>query len=56
MDFILSQPADLAKAVISQALRHIPMSVRSWIKAADLENELKAKKKVFKKVIVNFHT
>ncbi|KAG8199374.1 hypothetical protein JTE90_011834 [Oedothorax gibbosus] len=45
------QPADLAKAVISQALRHIPMSVRSWIKAADLETELKAKKKVFKKAL-----
>ncbi|GFS30001.1 pre-mRNA-processing factor 6 [Trichonephila inaurata madagascariensis] len=47
------QPADLAKAVISQALRHIPMSVRSWIKAADLETELKAKKKVFKKALAH---
>ncbi|GIY90401.1 pre-mRNA-processing factor 6 [Caerostris extrusa] len=45
------QPSDLAKAVISQALRHIPMSVRCWIKAADLETELKAKKKVFKKAL-----
>lgn len=45
------QPADLAKSVIAQALRHIPTSVRSWIKAADLENELKAKKKVYKKAL-----
>ena len=43
------QPNDQAKAVITQAVRHLPQSVRIWIKAADLEKELKAKKKVFRK-------
>ena len=31
--------------VIAQAARHIPTSVRIWIKAADLETETKAKMK-----------
>ncbi|KAL3184787.1 hypothetical protein MRX96_005887 [Rhipicephalus microplus] len=45
------QPTDLAKAVIAQAVRQIPNSVRLWIKAADLETELKAKKRVFRKAL-----
>jgi len=46
------QPGDQAKAVVTQAVRHLAGSVRIWIKAADLEIELKAKKKVFRKGIV----
>lgn len=42
---------DLAKAIIAQAVRHIPTSVRVWAKAADLESETKAKKKVFRKAL-----
>lgn len=45
------QPIDTAKAVIAQAARHIPHSVRIWIKAADLECELKAKRRVFRKAL-----
>jgi len=37
------QPPDTARAVIAQAVRHIPTSVRVWIKAADLEDETKGK-------------
>ena len=48
---VLQQPGDQAKAVVTQAVRHLPGSVRIWIKAADLETELKAKKKVFRKGI-----
>lgn len=44
------QPPDAARAVIAQAVRHIPASVRVWIKAADLEDEVKAKRRVFRKV------
>lgn len=45
------QPIDTAKAVIAQAARHIPTSVRIWIKAADLESETKAKRRVFRKAL-----
>lgn len=45
------QPPDTSKAVIAQAARHIPTSVRIWIKAADLETEPKAKRRVFRKAL-----
>ncbi|KAI4456602.1 pre-mrna splicing factor [Holotrichia oblita] len=45
------QPPDTSKAVIAQAARHIPTSVRIWIKAADLETEMKAKRRVFRKAL-----
>ncbi|XP_031624635.1 pre-mRNA-processing factor 6 [Contarinia nasturtii] len=45
------QPLDTAKAAIAQAARHIPTSVRIWIKAADLETEMKAKRRVFRKAL-----
>lgn len=45
------QPIDTAKAVIAQAARHIPTSVRIWIKAADLEDESKAKRRVYRKAL-----
>nr|CAH7767016.1 unnamed protein product [Callosobruchus chinensis] len=44
-------PPDTAKAIIAQAARHIPTSVRIWIKAADLETETKAKRRVFRKAL-----
>jgi len=43
------QPGDQAKAVVAQAVRQLPQSVRVWMKAAALEVEIKAKKKVFRK-------
>lgn len=49
--FNLIHCPDTAKAVIAQAARHIPTSVRIWIKAADLEGELKAKRRVFRKAL-----
>lgn len=45
------QPPETSKAVIAQAVRHIPTSVKIWIKAADLETEMKAKKKVYRKAL-----
>ena len=35
--------------MVAQAVRHLPNSVRTWSKAAELETELKAKKKVYRK-------
>ncbi|BFZ21230.1 hypothetical protein BsWGS_24269 [Bradybaena similaris] len=46
-------PGDQAKAVAAQAVRQLPQSVRIWSKAADLEMELKAKKRVFRKALEN---
>lgn len=37
--------------MIAQAVRHLPTAVRVWIKAADLEPETKAKRRVFRKGI-----
>lgn len=47
--FSCLQPGDQAKAVVAQAVRHLPQSVRIWIKAANLETEIKAQKRVFHK-------
>ncbi|XP_014780302.1 pre-mRNA-processing factor 6 [Octopus bimaculoides] len=44
-------PGDQAKAVVAQAVRQLPLSVRLFIKASDLETELKAKKRVFRKAL-----
>ncbi|PVD31927.1 hypothetical protein C0Q70_07353 [Pomacea canaliculata] len=44
-------PGDQAKAVVAQAVRHLPQSVRIWIKAANLETEIKAQKRVFHKAL-----
>ncbi|VEL38464.1 unnamed protein product [Protopolystoma xenopodis] len=44
-------PSDQARAVVAQAIRHLPQSVRLWAKAANLEVEVKAKKEVFKRAL-----
>lgn len=43
------QPGDTAKAVVAQAVRHLPQSVRIYIRAAELETDIRAKKRVLKK-------
>ena len=42
---------DLAKGVVAQAVAEIPNAVRIWIKAADLETEARAKKRVYRKAL-----
>ncbi|MGH0136142.1 UNVERIFIED_CONTAM: hypothetical protein FKN15_009782 [Acipenser sinensis] len=44
------QPGDTAKAVVAQAVRHLPQSVRIYIRAAELETDIRAKKHVLRKV------
>ncbi|XP_053382294.1 pre-mRNA-processing factor 6-like [Mercenaria mercenaria] len=46
-------PGDQAKAVVAQAVRQLPQSVRIWSKAAEIETELKAKKRVYRKALEN---
>lgn len=45
------QTPEIAKACVAQAVAEIPMAVRLWMKAADLEQEDKSKKKVFRKAL-----
>lgn len=45
------QPPELSRSVIAQAVQNIPNSVRIWAKAADLEVEVKAKKRVYRKAL-----
>ncbi|KAM3965652.1 pre-mRNA processing factor 6 [Aphomia sociella] len=45
------QPRDTARAVIAHAARNLPHSVRIWVKAADLEQETKAKRRVYRKAL-----
>lgn len=41
-------PVDTAKNVIAQAVNHLVNSVKLWIKASELEQDVKAKKRVFR--------
>ncbi|KAM5304643.1 pre-mRNA-processing factor 6 isoform 1-T1 [Glossophaga mutica] len=45
------QPGDTAKAVVAQAVRHLPQSVRIYIRAAELETDVRAKKRVLRKAL-----
>ena len=52
------QPSDTAKAVCASAIVQLPQSVRVWIRAASLETDAKAKKRVYRKgrfVLFNVH-
>ncbi|VDN95867.1 unnamed protein product [Rodentolepis nana] len=46
-------PPDQAKSIVAQAITHLPQSVRIWVKAAEIETEVKAKRTVFKKALEN---
>nr|KAF6378878.1 hypothetical protein mMyoMyo1_009767 [Myotis myotis] len=45
------QPGVTAKAVVAQAVRHLPQSVRIYIRAAELETDICAKKRVLRKAL-----
>ncbi|KAI6232354.1 PRP6-like protein [Aphelenchoides besseyi] len=44
-------PPDVAKQIVATAVKHIPTSVMIWLTAANIETELKAKKKVLRKAL-----
>ena len=46
---LLLQPPESAKSVCAQAVGQLSQSVRLWIKAAVLEEEINAKKRVYRK-------
>lgn len=53
LEAVRLEPTDLSKAVVAQAIKHLPQSVRLWIKAADMEDEIVAQKRVFRKALEN---
>ena len=46
LEAVRLHPPDTAKAIVASAVTQMPHSVRIWLKAADLELDLKDKKKV----------
>jgi len=53
LEAVRLEPKDLSKGVVAQAIKHLPQSVRLWIKAADLEDEVASQKRVFRKALEN---
>lgn len=52
LEAVRLQPAEQAKAIMAQAVSNVPTSVRLWIRAADLETDLKSKRRVLRKGFV----
>eukprot|EP00004_Rigifila_ramosa_P016167 TRINITY_DN3809_c0_g1_i1.p1 TRINITY_DN3809_c0_g1~~TRINITY_DN3809_c0_g1_i1.p1 ORF type:complete len:761 (-),score=160.81 TRINITY_DN3809_c0_g1_i1:574-2856(-) len=52
LEAIRLQPPELAKGVVAKAVQAIPNSVRLWIKAADLEVDTNAKRRVFRRALL----
>lgn len=49
LEAVRLHPPQQAKAILAQAVAHIPQSVQIWLRACDLETEDKAKKRVLRK-------
>lgn len=43
------QTNDNAKVILANAIQELPQSVRIWMRAVELEHEVKAKKRVLRK-------
>jgi len=51
LEAVRLMPPDNAKGVCALGVRNLPESVRIWIRAAELEQEPKAKRKVYRKAL-----
>lgn len=49
----ISQNNDDAKVILANAVQHVGQSVKIWLAAADLEHDVKAKKRVLRKGAFN---
>ncbi|KAK6735612.1 hypothetical protein RB195_018682 [Necator americanus] len=56
LEAVRLHPPETAKAIVANAVRAMPHSVRIWMKAADIETDMKAKKKVFRKALEQIPT
>ena len=56
LEAVRLHPPEQAKAIVAQAVAHIPNSVKIWLRACELETEEKAKKRVLRKgyVVIDF--
>lgn len=48
------QTPDDAKVILANAVQHVGQSVKVWLAAADLEHDIKAKKRVLRKCMLLF--
>jgi pre-mRNA-processing factor 6 len=49
LEAVRLHPPEQAKAIVAQAVAHIPNSVKIWLRACELETEDKSKKRVLRK-------
>ncbi|VDO63696.1 unnamed protein product [Haemonchus placei] len=56
LEAVRLHPPETAKAIVANAVRSMPHSVRLWMKTAEIETDLKAKKKVFRKALEQIPT
>ncbi|CAJ0932294.1 unnamed protein product, partial [Mesorhabditis belari] len=56
LEAVRLHPPDVGKSIVATAVGHMPNSVRIWMKAADLEIDERAKKKVFRKALEQIPT
>ncbi|EDQ91448.1 uncharacterized protein MONBRDRAFT_14895 [Monosiga brevicollis MX1] len=51
LEAVRLQPPQNAKAVVAQGVRELPSSIKLWIKAAELEQDHKAQRRVMRKAL-----
>lgn len=51
LEAVRLHPPETSKSIVAAAVRSLPHSVRIWLKAADIEIDMKDKKKVFRKAL-----
>uniref|UniRef100_A0A0N5APJ7 Pre-mRNA-processing factor 6 n=1 Tax=Syphacia muris TaxID=451379 RepID=A0A0N5APJ7_9BILA len=56
LEAVRLHPPETGKSIVAAAVRSLPNSVRIWMKAAELEDDVKNKKKVFRKALEQIPT
>jgi hypothetical protein len=52
---LITQQIDDAKIILANAAQHVGQSVKIWLAAADLEHDVKAKKRVLRRGMTSLH-
>lgn len=56
LESVRLHPPETAKSIVATAVRSLPNSVRIWMKAAEVEEDIKGKRKVFRKALEQIPT
>ncbi|VDN50508.1 unnamed protein product [Dracunculus medinensis] len=56
LESVRLHPPETAKSIVASAVRALPNSVRIWMKAADIEEDTKGKRKVYRKALEQIPT